>query len=175
MNIRQARRTGFLARLPGKYILSLSPLANGLGSPFYKALIMSRLPIAFLALSSLVALTAGCSQNAGPVRYQLSGEVTFAGQPIPNGMITFTPDSTQGNSGPQGVALIKDGKYDTAAPEGKGIGGGPTIIHILGQAPDGRQVLCEFEQKVELPKQDSQHKIEVPATAANRKPESPEV
>lgn len=134
---------------------------------------MSRL---FILSATLLALTAaGCNQNSGPPRYKVSGEVTFAGQPIPNGMIIFTPDSSQGNSGPQGVAQIKDGKYDTAAPEGKGIGGGPTIIHILGQAPDGHQILCEFEAKVDLPKQNSEHKIDVPATAANRKPTGPEV
>lgn len=90
-------------------------------------------------------------------------------------MITFTPDSAAGNSGPQGVAPIKDGKYDTAAPEGKGVGGGPMIIHITGQTADGRQVICEFDEKVDLPKQDSEHPIEIPPTAAYTQPPSPEV
>jgi hypothetical protein len=137
---------------------------------------MSRSHLPFLALlcSALVAAT-GCNQNAGPPRYKLSGEVKFAGQPIPSGTIIFTPDSSQGNSGPQGIAIIKDGKYDTTLPEGKGIGGGPTIIHITGQSPDQHQVICEFEEKTDLPKQDSQHNIDVPATAANRQTPSPEI
>jgi hypothetical protein len=136
---------------------------------------MSRLSIASIVLASVTLLTAGCNQDTGPQRYQLSGEVKFAGQPVPHGMITFTPDSSQGNSGPQGVAIIKDGKYDTAAPDGKGIGGGPTIIHITGQGPDQRQVICEFVEKVDLPRQDSQHHIDIPASAASRQASSPEI
>lgn len=137
-------------------------------------MIMFRFSFIVLCASVLIAAT-GCNQNSGTTRYQLSGEVTFAGQPIPSGTIIFTPDSSQGNSGPQGVAIIKDGKYDTAAPTGKGIGGGPTIIQVTGQAADNQQLICEFEEKVDLPKQNAERKIEVPATAANRKPPSPEV
>ncbi|WP_254510361.1 hypothetical protein [Anatilimnocola floriformis] len=137
---------------------------------------MSRLHVAVVALfASLALFVTGCNQNNGPPRYKLSGEVTFAGQPIPNGQIIFTPDSSKGNSGPQGIATIKDGRYDTSAPEGRGVGGGATIIRVTGQGPDGHQLLCEFEEKVDLPKQDSERKIEVPATATNRKPASPEV
>src|SRR5690242_10819227 len=70
-------------------------------------------------------LWAGCSSDRGPKRYRVSGEVKFAGQPIPYGEILFTPDSTKGNSGPQGIAIIQQGKYDTAGTRAPGVAGGP--------------------------------------------------
>lgn len=134
---------------------------------------------AYTCLATIVALlgltlSTGCNHQSGPPRYKLSGEITFAGQPIPNGQIVFTPDNAKGNSGPQGVATIKDGKYDTSTIEGRGVGGGPTVIRVTGQG-ESNALLCEFEQSVDLPKQDSQHKIEVPPTAGTRKPASPEI
>jgi hypothetical protein len=121
-----------------------------------------------------LALSAGCNSQSGPPRYKLKGEITFAGQPISNGQIVFTPDNAKGNSGPQGVATIKDGKYDTSAPDGRGVGSGPTIIRVTGQ-DETNVLICEFEESVDLPKQDSERKIEVPATAGTRKPASPEI
>lgn len=123
---------------------------------------------------ALVFACPGCNSQKGPPRFKLSGEVTFAGQPIPNGQIVFTPDTAKGNSGPQGVATIKDGKYDTSALDGRGVGGGPTLIRVTGQG-EPNMLICEFEESVDLPKQDSERKIEVPATAGNRKPASPEI
>ena len=84
-------------------------------------------------------------------------------------MIVFTPDTSAGNSGPQGVATIKDGKYDTAAPEGRGLAGGPTLIRVTGQGAD-QSLMCEYEFRAELPKDDSTLKIEVPPTAAQNRP-----
>jgi hypothetical protein len=121
-----------------------------------------------------LALASGCNSSSGPSRYQLNGEISFNGQPIPAGVIVFTPDTAQGNSGPQGIANIKDGKYDTAAPEGRGVGGGPTIVRVTGQGPD-QSLWCEYEYKVDLPKDKSALKIEVPLSAANRRPAAPAI
>lgn len=118
---------------------------------------------AALILAAL-GLFSGCG-TSGPARQRLQGEITLNGQPVPAGTIVFTPDSSQGNSGPQGVAVIKDGKYDTAASEGRGLAGGPTIIRVTGQGSD-QSLMCEYEFRAELPKDDSTFKIEVPATAA---------
>jgi hypothetical protein len=63
-----------------------------------------------MRLGTLFALFAvafaGCGSNPdeGPTRYQVSGQVTFDGKPVPTGSITFvTP------SGPSGSAQITDG------------------------------------------------------------------
>ena len=77
-----------------------------------------------------------CSEQ-GPTRYQISGEVKFNGQPVAYGDVLFTPDGAKGNSGPQGVAYINNGSYDTRNTDGKGIAGGPTVIHIRGLNKQG--------------------------------------
>jgi hypothetical protein len=114
------------------------------------------------------ALLAGCSSD-GPNRFRISGEAKFAGQPIPYGDVLFTPDGAKENSGPQGIAMIKDGKYDTAAAEGKGFAGGPTVVHVTGLSGPGGKLLCEYEYTVDLPRADTTHAVEVPASAAPKK------
>lgn len=106
----------------------------------------------------------GCS-DSGPKSYHVSGAVTLDGQPIPFGEVIFTPDAEQNNSGPQGIAQIHDGKYDTRAPGGKGAAGGPTVIRVNGMSGPGGKTLCEQELKADLPRQDTTHDINVPKKA----------
>jgi hypothetical protein len=107
----------------------------------------------------------GCTDD-GPKRFRVSGDAVFDGRPIPHGDVLFTPDDSKKNSGPQGIAVIKDGKYDTAAAGGKGIAGGPTVIRVTGLGEPGGKLLCEYEYKADLPREDATHKVEVPAKAA---------
>jgi hypothetical protein len=109
-------------------------------------------------------LVAGCSDASGPKAYRLSGEAKVDGQPIPHGDVLFTPDGAAGNSGPQGIATITNGKYDTGK-DGKGVAGGPTVVRVTGLDKPGGKVLCEYEYKVDLPKQDSTLDINVPGKA----------
>ena len=83
----------------------------------------------WLLLLVPVVLQLGCSGEDGPQRYRVSGTVTFKGAPVPIGVIQFTPDATQGNSGPPAFADIKDGKYDSDVA-GKGVIGGPQIVAV---------------------------------------------
>ena len=117
----------------------------------------------FLGLLALTLL-AGCS-DGGPTRYRVSGEATFGGTPIPYGDVVFTPDGAQQNSGAQGFAIIDNGKFDTAGTNGSGFGGGPVVVRVTGLTAPAGKVLCEYEYKVDLPRQDTKHNIEVPATA----------
>ena len=111
-------------------------------------------------------LFAGCSDPAGPKAFRVSGEAKFDGEPIPFGDVLFTPDGSAGNSGPQGIATIENGKYDTGSKDGKGIAGGPTVVRVTGLDKQGGKVLCEYEYKVDLPKADSTHNVNVPGKAA---------
>lgn len=114
----------------------------------------------------VAAVAVGCSGGDGPTRYRLSGEATFDGAPIPFGDVVFTPDGAKQNSGPQGFANIRDGKYDTSGTDGKGIAGGPTIVRVTGlSGPDGK-LICEYEWTVDLPRQDGTFKLEVPKAGA---------
>src|SRR6266540_5886869 len=81
-------------------------------------------------------VVAGCG-DSGPKRLRLTGTATFDGKPIPYGDVVFTPDGSQKNSGPQGIAQIRDGKYDTAGSDGKGFAGGPTVVHVTGLTGPG--------------------------------------
>jgi hypothetical protein len=113
-------------------------------------------------------LCTGCQSESGPTRYRVSGKITFAGQPVPYGEVLFTPDSGKGNSGPQGIATIQEGQYDTAGSRAPGVAGGPTIVEVTALAAPGGKLLCEYRFSIDLPKADSQHNIDIPATAGKK-------
>lgn len=77
-----------------------------------------------------IGLLAGCGRNNAK-RVTVSGKVSFRGQPVPTGIISFTPDVKRGNRGPQGVAKIIDGQY-TTDDHGKGSVRGPQLVEIRG-------------------------------------------
>jgi hypothetical protein len=124
-----------------------------------------------LVLAFGVLFAVGCG-DSGPRRYDLSGTVTFDGKPIPAGSIVFQPDTTAGNSGPQGTAEIRDGKYDTAQG-GKGVVGGPHVVRVRGldraatsEDDPVQELFPEYELKQDLPKESGTVDIQVPAEAA---------
>jgi hypothetical protein len=133
---------------------------------------MSRWIAAVVVMAAAVII--GCA-NDGPKRYRVSGEAKCDGQPIPHGDVLFTPDGSKGNSGPQGIAQIREGKYDTRATDGKGIAGGPTVIRVTGLTGPGGRLLCEYEMPVELPRADSTHHIDVPKKGAAKSAKKPEI
>jgi hypothetical protein len=69
----------------------------------------------------------GCNPS-GLKRYQVSGTITFDGQPVTEGEIRFSPDSAKGNTGPQGYAAIENGKFTT--PKGIGVIPGPMYATV---------------------------------------------
>jgi hypothetical protein len=115
----------------------------------------------FLAALAVI----GCSSEEK--LYDVSGTVTFEGKPIPKGLIFFDPDSTKGETGPQGFANIVDGKFSTT-PEGKGVRGGSYVVRVNGydgkeaaEAPFGQYLFPEHEEKRDLPKANSELTIDV--------------
>ena len=142
----------------------------------------SRFPTASLQgliVATLVVLTiSGCggAKDTGPERFGVSGTVTFDGKPVPHGTIIFSPDPSKQNSGPQGMAEIKDGAFDTTK-DGKGMVGGPHVVSISGfeRAPQSaddapRPLFLEHTAKVDLPKELSTHTFDVPKSAAKNLP-----
>lgn len=122
-----------------------------------------------VALLAGVGLAAsGCGGSGGPTRYRVSGNVTFKGQPVPAGRITFEPDTAKNNSGPAGYAEIKDGRYET--PADKGTVGGPHQVRIVGfdgrpvgESPDGAPLFAEYRTAADLPPGDATQDFDVPA------------
>jgi len=128
-----------------------------------------------MACAAMLLALAGCGVRDGPARYDLSGEVTFDGKPVPVGSIVFAPDSAQGNSGPGATADIQNGRYRTMPR--RGTIGGPhtaTIIGFDGEAfqtteggrtvhhPMGKPLFAPVTIKVDLPKKSGVHDFAVP-------------
>ncbi len=95
---------------------------------------LSRLRISWL----LLALAALCGCSSKPEPAQLAGKVTFKGQPVPAGYISFTPDVASGTLGQVKVMQIKDGMYDSAKESEPGINPGVYQITIAGF--DGKRI-----------------------------------
>jgi hypothetical protein len=75
----------------------------------------------------LLIILAGCSSK--PKMAQLSGKVTFRGQPVPAGFISFTPDIGHGEIR---VLQIKDGMYDSTHQTPPGMPPGHYNLRISG-------------------------------------------
>ncbi|MHC2066109.1 hypothetical protein ACYFX5_01425 [Bremerella sp. T1] len=126
-----------------------------------------------LSMAILILIsTLGCSSQEQSRGYQLSGEATWKGQPIPLGMIIFSPDGAEGNAGPQCIAKIKDGKFETDGV--KGHVGGPHRVDLF--ATDGIPAMIDgamdekgtalftpYQTSLTLPSEDGTISIEVPA------------
>jgi len=116
------------------------------------------------AFAWLLLVLAGC--GSGVSRYDLQGSVTYQGKPVPAGEVTFSPDTSKGNSGPGAFARIKDGKYQTE--DDMGIVGGPHVVRILGldgkavgESTYGLPLFPEYTTHVDFPKEDSTHDFTV--------------
>jgi hypothetical protein len=85
----------------------------------------------------LCAVLVGCSSSkySGEQRYPLTGEVTFDGQPVDLGSITFIPAERKGR--PSG-GVIENGKYEV--PEEKGANAGKHRVEIRWLKRTGRQL-----------------------------------
>lgn len=131
----------------------------------------ARSGVAMTICAWLVLLSVGCGGDGdGVTRYNISGNVTFDGAPVPHGFIQFLPDSAGGNSGPAGSATITDGKFDTATSGQGTIGGSHTVI-ISGfdgnarpedELPFGMPLFSEFKTEGDFPK--SAHEVDFQVT-----------
>ena len=97
---------------------------------------MSKLTSTLCGLG-LCAVLAGCgsSKYSGDKRYPLAGEVTFEGQPVDLGSISFIPD---GDKGRASGGTITDGKYEV--PEEKGVPAGKYRVEIHWLKRTGRKL-----------------------------------
>lgn len=140
-----------------------------------------------------LSLLLGCGGGGGPTLYQLKGEVKFDGKPVVHGRVEFEPDTTKGNSGGMGYADIVDGKYDTSTASGRGVIGGPHIIHVTGsdskppaagpdgtldeiaaaEAPSPKLLFSDYKLEQDLAKENGELNIDVPAAAGLSNAPSP--
>jgi hypothetical protein len=111
-----------------------------------------------------IFLFLGCG-HVGPKLYHISGEVTYDGKPVSEGVIYFTPNTATGDRASQGVAFIQDGKYDTS--KGRGISSGSVSVIISGnqRLADKEETVPLFEdyiEEFEVPDQNTVKNFNVP-------------
>jgi len=124
------------------------------------------------ALTGCLLVAAGCSrQPAGPARFAVSGSVTFAGQPVPVGRISFEPDTAAGNSGPAGYGSIVAGRYSTYPT--MGAVKGPQVVRItgfdgkpFGEMTDGKPLFPDHTTSADLPAKPTTIDFDVPPRTA---------
>lgn len=126
-----------------------------------------------VALAACLAVTMpGCGGgDEGPTRYDISGTVTFDGQPIPDGMIVFEHDETKISS----ACPIVDGYYESESD--KGHLGGKYTVFVSGYAskPQGALPGPELFQgrwttKVELPAESTTKDFDIPKSEVKAAP-----
>ena len=76
----------------------------------------------------------GCGGEESFSRIDLVGTVNVGGQPVEAGKIQFTP--IEGTSGPNTLALIQNGKFETAPSMGAAKGKYQVQITVLEKNPD---------------------------------------
>src|SRR5438067_12731326 len=131
---------------------------------------MARAAGRLAAVAVVLALAAGCGGGAKKLPVAMvSGKVTFKGQPVPAGFITF-----QAEQGPVKSAEIRDGVYDTSKSADPGVIPGPTTIRITGfdgkklpYYPQGKQIFNPYELKDQVAAGATTRDFDVPAAAAN--------
>lgn len=95
--------------------------------------------LAAICISSII----GCSGTSIPMRFPISGNATFNGQPIPTGTVSFEPNDPTGNQTAHCSGKITHGKYSIAGDVGHI--GGPYIVYVNGFDGDAESTGGESE------------------------------
>ncbi len=107
-----------------------------------------------LSVLMLLLVLGGCESK--PKLTEISGTVTFKGQPIPAGDVSFTPEVSVAGGQLQ-MYMVKDGKYDSTQTPGMGLLPGKYKVRINGydgkQIPNfysGKQIFNAVEEEIEI-------------------------
>ena len=121
-----------------------------------------------VAIACMLPL-AGCGSSDSVRKFHVSGKVNYKGAPVPFGTIVFDPDRTAGNSAPQGVAEVINGKFDTSNGEGVVGGAYQVIINGFSEKPDVtnesaqvKPLFPENKRKVDLPQKSTTMDFDIP-------------
>ena len=112
----------------------------------------ARCLLSVLGLACSLTLV-GCGGDGLPPRYAVSGTVTFKGQPLAKGEITFMPDVPTGRGG---SAVIKDGAFKlTTQEEGDGAFPGSYTVIITDLSVDPAMIEAETKKAAEKSKSET--------------------
>lgn len=74
----------------------------------------------------VLAVAGGCGGTSGPVRHEITGRVTYKGEPVEEGIISFEPMDGQGSK--DGATIING---DYRIPKDKGLFTGKYRVSII--------------------------------------------
>ena len=121
----------------------------------------------FISLSALLVICLLCVGCDGQKLKPVQGKVTYGGEPIASGVITFVPDGSKGNNGAGTAAEIKDGQYTLAKKFG--IVGGHYHVIISGNDgvvaedfPVGKPLFPDYKIKYEFKDGETTFDADVP-------------
>ena len=121
----------------------------------------------FAVLFGFALLSIGCGGGDGIERVAVSGKVTFEGQPVEDGFITFTPIG----SGVQSGARILNGEYEATGPRGSiPVGKYQVRISWLKEDPSLQVDGMPVPPQVNLlpPKYDTESELELEVPSGQR-------
>ncbi len=129
---------------------------------------MKRMTRRLCGMAAVFVLAVGCSESK-PELAQLSGKVTFKGEPVPAGWISFTPGPGVGSVK---VCQIVNGVYDSSKEGEPGIYPGKNQVRIGGfdgkKIPmwgQGKQIFNPIELEFDVPGGTSTKDFVVPESA----------
>ena len=118
----------------------------------------------------VIMLVTGCSKE--PKLVQLSGKVTFKGNPVPAGYITLTPDVASGTLGQTIGFQIDNGAYDSSKETPPGVSPGVYKVMIAGfdgkKIPmfgQGKQIFNPIEQQLKVTEGTNTQDFTIPESA----------
>lgn len=118
----------------------------------------------------MAVVFSGCSSEKK--LSQISGKVSFKGEPVPAGYVTFTPDVGKGTNGQVVGFQIKDGSYDSNRNTPPGLPPGSYQVRIGGfdgiKIPmwgQGKQIFNPIEDNCTVTDGSSTKDFEIPESA----------
>lgn len=103
-----------------------------------------------LGVCLIAVVVVGCGPKDTRIRNRVSGSITYGGQPVVAGEILFLPDDSKQNRGPQGLANIKDGRFDTKGSRAPGVDGGAMFVEVTGYLDEQRKRMVAYQYQTEL-------------------------
>jgi hypothetical protein len=129
-------------------------------------------------LVGMGVFASGCTGD-GIVRHQVSGKVTFQGQPVNDGAIILEPDASIGKIAPTSFARIENGSFRTTRAEGPTTGKYKLRIMgydkskmkkdaAVGEIVDLPELFPEYAIDIDVPVKGGHLDIEVPTRRKNK-------
>jgi hypothetical protein len=116
---------------------------------------LARRGIPWLAMGCSLVLAVGGGCRRGPERAVVAGTVTYRGQAVADGAITFLP--RQGTEAPTTIVAIADGKYMVDSLGGLPIGAYSVQIVGFRNRSKSRPKEAEIGQPLPEPEDDQQY------------------